>query len=508
MILSLDDGNGPAEPISWMEASSQPLWIQRLADRSPNRIESVLETARLTGSSVNLPPSAWAVDEVAAPNVTDKKTLLTLARVAGNAYVEVPHTGEWHDVKGGFNYTEDFGWENDGLRGHIFADEKNQTVIIGLKGTTTAVFDGDGSTTNDKVNDNLFFGCCCGQGTSWWSRQVCDCQTATYTCNSTCVSKALREKNRYYYAAQDLYYNVTELYPRAQVWLVGHSLGGSTSSLLGMTVGQPVVTFEAPGDAMAAKRLGLPTPPGYNLSTQDVHRTSNGVFHFGHTADPLFMGVCNGANSLCSIGGYAMESVCHTGSECIYDTLADKGWGSHLSKHKIQTVIHEVIETYNETAECKEVVDCIDCFNWKYYESNSSEPTTSSSVPTASFTQTRTETCRTPGWWGCLDETTTAPTTTRTLTTTSCIDPGWFGCNNSTTVVVTTTEPDPGPTTTPTAISATRTSAITSCETPGYFWGCKDPKTSVQVPTRQKIMPKATARRKDDHKKGMITFGL
>ncbi len=35
----------------------------------------------------------------------------------------------------GFNYTEDFGWEGDGLRGHIFADTENKTVVIGLKGT-------------------------------------------------------------------------------------------------------------------------------------------------------------------------------------------------------------------------------------------------------------------------------------------------------------------------------------------------------------------------------------
>ena len=489
--------NGSREPLRKLEASTRPLRIKRLADRSPNRIESLLANARFTGAPVDLPHSAWTTEEVPAPNVTDKKTLLTLARIAGNSYVEVPNTGEWEDVKGGFNYTEDFGWENDGLRGHIFADENNQTVVIGLKGTSTAVFDGVGSTTNDKINDNLFFSCCCGEGTSWWSKQVCDCQTATYTCNSTCVSKALREKNRYYYAAQELYYNVTALYPNAQVWLVGHSLGGSTSSLLAKTVGQPAVTFEAPGEAMAAKRLGLPTPPGYNLSTQDVHRTSSGVFHFGHTADPLFMGTCNGANSLCSLGGYAMESVCHTGFECVYDTMADRSWGSHLSKHRIQTVIHEVIEEYNETAECKEVTDCIDCFNWKYYESNSSEPTSTSSASTTSFTQTRTETCRTPGWWGCLDETTTAPTTTRTLTTTSCNSPGWFGCNNSTTIVVTTTEPEPAPTTSTQSTQVTSKSSSSSyCETPSLFWGCKDRTTPAPGSIILLATPTVTARRK------------
>lgn len=41
---------------------------------------------------------------------------------------------------------------------------------------------------------------------------------------------------------------------------VGHSLGGSLASLIGITFGAPVVAFEAPGERMAARRLHLPTP--------------------------------------------------------------------------------------------------------------------------------------------------------------------------------------------------------------------------------------------------------
>src|SRR5262249_13648595 len=155
------------------------------------------------------------------------------------------------------------------------------------------VFDGDGTTTKDKVNDNLFASCCCAQGGQYFWRQVCDCYATTYTCNKTCLVKSLKSQDRYYWAAIELYSNVTELYPASNVWLVGHSLGGVVSSLLGITFGLPTVTFEAYGDALAASRLGLPAPPGYNPSKPQA-RKYTGTFHFGHTADPVFMGSCNG----------------------------------------------------------------------------------------------------------------------------------------------------------------------------------------------------------------------
>ncbi|KAK5001133.1 putative lipase atg15 [Elasticomyces elasticus] len=376
-----------------MRARSNALSIQRLLDRRRENIDLILEAGRLQGQAVELPPSAWTVDDILGPNITDKDTVLSFARMAANAYILEPNTGDWEDIVGGFNYTEDFGWESDGLRGHIFADTKNQTVVIGLKGTcectfildhtwlgranavqAPAVFDGSETTARDKENDNLFFSCCCGQGGRALWRQVCDCQTSTFTCNSTCLVKALKKKNHYYYAAQDLYHNVTERYPKADIWMAGHSLGGSVSALLGLTYGLPVVTFEAVPDALPAARLGLPTPPGYHIGAHQT-RSMTGAYHFGHTADPIFMGICNGVGSVCTLAGYAMESQCHSGQACIYDTVADFGWRVGAGTHRIGPVIKDVIEKYDKVATCKPDVECVDCYNWKFFESNSSTTT-------------------------------------------------------------------------------------------------------------------------------------
>lgn len=426
--LAAEDGY-EAERLPPLKARSTPRKIERLVDRRPVVVDPMVAESRERGYVLAGMPSAWTIDDVPGPDVTQKETVLSMALVASDAYVGLPGMPDWEEVGEPYNKSADFGWETDGLRGHIFADENNSTVIIGLKGTSPAVFDGEGTTTNDKVNDNLFFSCCCAQQGQWSWHQVCDCATGTYSCNNTCVVQALRAENRYYQAARELYANVTEIYPESNIWVVGHSLGGAVSSLLGLTYGLPVVTFEAVPEALAAGRLGLPVPPHADPQYPQT-REYTGTHHFGHTADPIYIGTCNGATASCSFAGYAMESSCHTGSECTYDTVGDKGWRVGIGTHKIRSVINDVIRKYDTVPECKYTPECRDCGNWKMYESNSTSPSTSSSSTTTSKTRTRTATCETPGWWGCLDETTTGTvtstsTSTTTTSTSTCKTPGW-----------------------------------------------------------------------------------
>ena len=420
VIWAATDEHGEKVKLGTLHARSMITTIERLSDRRVSRMQSLYSSARLTGSSPVLDASEWTADEVSGPNITDKETVMSLAKMAWNAYTAEPGTGEWQDKIGRFNHSQGFGWEGDSLRGHIFADKDNSTIVISLKGTSpgksaipierclkgsvandnlTAVFDGAETTTNDKVNDNLFFGCCCGQGGHYLWHQVCDCMTTAFTCNQTCLVKAIRDENRYYAKSMELYGNVTELYPNSTIWLNGHSLGGSTSALLGLTFGLPVTTFEAPGEALAAARLGLPSPPDAHPSAPQT-RKYTGAVHFGHTADPIFMGSCNAATSACTLGGYAMQTECHTGCVARYDTVADKQWRVGAGYHRIGSVIHDVIEAYPTVPACIPDEECVDCFNWKYFSSNGSESTTTSSMSSTTATPTRTTTCKTPGWWG------------------------------------------------------------------------------------------------------------
>lgn len=59
---------------------------------------------------------------------------------------------------------------------------------------------------------------------------------------------------------QNLYNNITYMYPDSNIWIIGHSLGGSLASLIGVTFGAPAVAFEAPGERMAAGRLHVLLP--------------------------------------------------------------------------------------------------------------------------------------------------------------------------------------------------------------------------------------------------------
>ncbi|RMZ32812.1 hypothetical protein D0859_03044 [Hortaea werneckii] len=487
--VSYDYGESFEDAPEHLKARASTMNIERLAKRSPADIDHILSHADIHGEAATLPSSAWTIDEIPVPNTTDRNTVLTFGKMASNAYVQDHADSDWKDVKGGFNYTDDFGWEADGLRGHIFADQTNRTIVIGLKGTSGPIFDDPDTVGNDRLNDNLFGSCCCGQGGHWGWKQVCDCMTSTYTCNNTCLVKSLRERSHYYHAVRDLYHNVTERYPEADaVWLSGHSLGGVVSALLGLTYGLPVLTFEAFPDALAASRLGLPTPPGYRIGSHQS-RSDVAIHHFGHTADPIFMGTCNAASSFCTIAGYAFQGVCHTGRTCTYDTVGDLGWRVGIGTHKIGNVIKDVLEKYDTVPSCEEDIECQDCFNWKFYESNSSDPITSTSTSSSSSSATRTETCKTPGWWGCLDETTTSKsstTSTSTSSTSTCKTPGWFGCKDPTT----TTSSSSTATSTPSAVPApsitttsTTPTSTSTCKTPGWFGGCYDETSTSAAPS-------------------------
>ncbi|SNX81583.1 probable Putative lipase ATG15 [Melanopsichium pennsylvanicum] len=293
----------------------------------------------------------WEDVDVEAPDVTDRTTILAFAKMAASAYKN--DTSDWDGI-GGFDPTTSFGWEGDGIRGHVFTTHDNDTIVVALKGTSNAFLGGGDTARRDKANDNLLFSCCCAR-VSWSWTTVCDCyQGHGDSCGQTCLERALIEKSLYYPAITDLYNNISYAYPDSQVWITGHSLGGALSSLLGMTFGVPTITFQAPGERMAAMRLHLPLPPAKHPGDSPISALP--IVHVYNNADPIATGQCNGAASLCSTMGYAMESKCHAGKSIVYDTVGKLGWSPSINQHRINTLVGDVLtEDWSEKVRKKKV---------------------------------------------------------------------------------------------------------------------------------------------------------
>lgn len=155
---------------------------------------------------------------------------------------------------------------------------------------------------------------------------------------------------------QKLIDDLVQIYPSANVWLVGHSLGGALASLLGATYGLPAVAFESPGEKLAASRLHLPLPPPISdsigisaLSQTSIPFPSSpghhpiATTHVYHNADPIPQGACTGFGSPCTHTGYALETRCHLGKSVIFDTVGRIGWSVSVRHHVIRGVVTDVL---------------------------------------------------------------------------------------------------------------------------------------------------------------------
>ncbi|TFK54757.1 alpha/beta-hydrolase [Heliocybe sulcata] len=335
------------------------------------RSQAAFESARLRSLRHNQNEKVeWDEVEMLGPDVDDKHTLAQLARMTGNAYA-MPGWKNWYDIDPEWNTSFPIGWDPDspGFRGHVFVSSDSSIAVLSIKGTTI-----NGPTSKlDKYNDNLLFSCCCARvDISWVFKTVCGCYRCGWKCDSGCLSEAVAQDSLFYSVGVNLVNNLTAMYPTADIWLVGHSLGGALASLLGTTFGFPAVAFESPGERLAANRLHLPIPGSDLVSTIPWHAP---VTHVYHTADPIPQGACTGPLSPCVQAGYALETRCHLGGSVVFDSVMKLGWRVDIRRHTIKEVVgmleREGVE-WNEHGRQvpPRVIEegCIDCFKWEFGE--------------------------------------------------------------------------------------------------------------------------------------------
>ena len=78
----------------------------------------------------------WRLEHVSEPDVSDKETVLSLAKMSSDAYLVDEKAPDWLNSSADFNRSSNFGWQDNRLRGHVFADAENKTVVIAIKGTS------------------------------------------------------------------------------------------------------------------------------------------------------------------------------------------------------------------------------------------------------------------------------------------------------------------------------------------------------------------------------------
>jgi putative lipase involved disintegration of autophagic bodies len=282
----------------------------------------------------------------------DYPTVETLAKISYDVYMH--DQSKWFDVD--LNITVNISESKDTVQAYVFSDSKQEHHIVAFKGTSIYFNSDDPATiANDKYNDNLYFSCCFYKESSIFN-ETCDQFTKSNECVQSCYHKTLQYDKNYLNIAKRILSKVPNVV-NGNAMFTGHSLGGALATMMGITYNKQVVTFESPGEKHYIDSAGL------NYTTEMEEK----IYHFGHNADIIFTGKCQGSLSTCYMFGYNIETKCHIGNVCEYDAISNLGLSESILTHPIKYVLKNILPKWNGSLpECKKRTDCIDCSNWSY----------------------------------------------------------------------------------------------------------------------------------------------
>ena len=313
-------------------------------------------------------------------NNTFYKLIYDLAIMSNNVYTYI-NQSNWIDLP---NYTvKDITNDNNTIKSFIFYNK--ETNVISFKGTTTIIGLQEGgnlqtpdplsSTFADKFNDNLYFSCCfykqsnlfndlhcetggtstvddvSQQGTSTDQQATSTDQQGKHSCSKSCYQNSTSFSLNYINIAKDIIEKVKkEDIDFKNVIFTGHSLGGTIATIMGIMYNKTSIAFQSPGDKHYLHLIGL-----------QAHKNT---YHFGHDADPLFMGTCG---NTCWTFGYNVYTKCHSGYTCLYNAKEKLGYTESILNHRIDSIIKNVLPHWeNDFPECIKDTNCVDCESWDF----------------------------------------------------------------------------------------------------------------------------------------------
>jgi lipase ATG15 len=318
-------------------------------------------------------------------NILLYSNILEFGKMSYNVYYDIG-SDNWLNVTL-LNVT-DISITNDTVRAYLFSNDLGTENVVAFKGTstywTTLSLDNSNNldnllqntntnnqieinsltAENDKFNDNLYYSCCYYK------------QSNIFTCNNecnnlgdlnpfnrgkicceNCYKDSVHLDNNYIHYIYKIMENVDKIIEKdSKIVFTGHSLGGTLATLAGIIYNKPVVSFQSPGDLHYFTRIGF---------INDFNRLNfSNIYQFGHNGDPLFMGDCG---STCSLLGYNINTKCHVGKTCLYDSRKKLSISESLLNHRIEYVINTIIPKWeNDFPNCTFESSCIDCESWNY----------------------------------------------------------------------------------------------------------------------------------------------
>jgi lipase ATG15 len=284
----------------------------------------------------------------------DYENIKNMAFMSFNSYLDVNDT-KWKKIP--YETNKPINTNLDQIKCYLF--KKDNVNIIAIKGTSISFIPSTLDTVkNDRFNDNMFFSCCyykqSKEYNQYLDKNICK-NDNNKICNKACYLESINIDLNYINTITNIIENIKKdiNFDTETILFTGHSLGGALATIAGLKYNKQVISFDSPGTRHYVNLLGLTG-------------NTNHIYNFGHTADSIMHGDCD---TLCKTWGYNLDTECHIGNTCIYDSKKKLGYFDGIRYHQLKWIIDYILP-YWETdfPECIFNKPCQErnCDKWEY----------------------------------------------------------------------------------------------------------------------------------------------